>query len=89
MPLFTASVYILQLSLSYCDVWYFFAIASRDIPLSEILPSEASLDALRQRMIVIVERVLVQQLPFLRGTPVTKHVLHEYSTEMAERSEVV
>jgi hypothetical protein len=61
------------------------------IPVDSLLPSEDDAAQLRASMTVMVERILVQYVPFLAHLrdDVTWHIPHQYTTESARRSELV
>lgn len=62
-----------------------------DLELSELLPSEDSNFAVESDFITLVSRILVKYLPafsFLKDV-VVHHNPHQYSQEMAQKSEVV
>lgn len=62
-----------------------------DLELSELLPSEDSNFAVESDFITLVSRILVKYLPafsFFKDV-VVHHVPHQYSQEMAQKSEVV
>jgi len=61
-----------------------------DIPLTAFLPSSDDYDSLKDRMRVIVTRILAHHLPFFRHhSVVDRHVRHRYSSESAATSELV
>ena len=61
------------------------------IPSSDFLPNSLDLQQIRGNLIVLVSRLLTQSIVHLR--PLSKcipdHILHKYSQEMAQKSEVV
>ena len=61
------------------------------IPSSDFLPNSLDLQQIRGNLIVLVSRLLTQYIVHLR--PLSKcipdHILHKYSQEMAQKSEVV
>ena len=59
-----------------------------DLNPSCFLPSPDDFEILRERMIVCVERMLVDIFPLLR-VKIKQHVEHEYSQEMSGKSEIV
>ena len=59
------------------------------IPLSVYLPTVDDYSTLRQRMIVVVARILEHHLAHFKGQPVVRHVLHRFSPESAQTSELV
>ena len=62
-----------------------------DLELSELLPSDDSNFAVESDFITLVSRILVKYLPafsFLKDV-VVRHIPHQYSQEMAQKSEVV
>lgn len=62
-----------------------------DLELSELLPSDDSNFAVESDFITLVSRILVKYLPafsFLKDV-VVHHIPHQYSKEMAQKSEVV
>ncbi len=61
------------------------------IPAMSFLPTQQDWDDVRVRMEVIVQRVLVQIVPWLKSLRhrVSDHIEHEYSNDMAVRSNVV
>ncbi len=61
---------------------------AQDLPFETFLPCHKDWVKLRQRMVIIVQRILVQQFDCL-NTKVTKHVPHLYSEEMCKKSHVV
>ena len=61
-----------------------------DLELSKLLPSEDSNFAVESDFITLVSRILVKYLPalsFLKDV-VVHHIPHQYSQEMAQKSEV-
>ena len=62
---------------------------SKHIPVREILPSTHSIAALKARMIEIVKRILTKHLKCFHNVRLRKHVPHQFSKEMSQKSEVV
>jgi len=63
-----------------------------DIPLSAYLPSNEDRTALRERMAVIVGRILVENIPFFSQycrSGVIHHVSHRFTTESAVKTDTV
>ena len=61
-----------------------------DLELSKLLPSDDSNFAVESDFITLVSRILVKYLPalsFLKDV-VVHHIPHQYSQEMAQKSEV-
>lgn len=61
------------------------------IPASAFLPSYVDWEARRQRCIILVARILVNNIPFLTALKkhVPQHFPHERSKEMAQKTEVI
>ena len=61
------------------------------LPSEMFLPSPDDVRAIHSNMIVLVSRVLTQYIPDLHrfSKVIPSHIIHEYSTEMAKKSEVV
>lgn len=61
------------------------------LPLATFLPSVKDCVALREEFILLFARVLIRYLPWFRCLKpvVPDHMPHEYSTVMAEKSEIV
>lgn len=58
----------------------------------QLLPSKDDDAILRSNFMTLVSRVLVEFIPFFKETfdgVVTRHIQHEYSTEMSTKSQVV
>jgi len=53
------------------------------------LPNVGDYDSLRERLHVVVSRVLVHHLTFFRGQHVQRHICHRYSAESAIKSDLV
>ena len=64
-------------------------VAATHLPLNIFLPSDGDWDVLRERMVVIVSRILRENIPTLRHISVCKHIEHQYSKDSAKRSEWV
>lgn len=66
-------------------------VRASDLPLTAFMPSPEDYNSLRQRMEVIVERILVAHVPWLRDyTSYTcTHILHTHSEESALKSDTV
>jgi hypothetical protein len=64
---------------------------ARAIKRSSFLPNLAEMAAIKDRCCILVERYLVDNMPALEhlASQVNRHIEHIYSTEMAERSEVM
>ena len=63
-----------------------------DIDLGKFMPSPNEIDQYKDRLIVMVERILVKHVKIFRDNfsdCVTKHIRHEKSSEMKEKSELV
>lgn len=62
-----------------------------DIPPSTFLPSPKDWDDVRKRMEVIVQRILVDNIPALQEVKATviQHIAHDHSAEMTERSVII
>ncbi len=61
-----------------------------DLNGADLLPSQADFTSLRNRMIVLVERILVCHIPALSNlsSKVCHHLHHRYSAKMREATEV-
>ncbi len=61
-----------------------------EVPVDFFLPTSADIVKVKANLVVIVSRVLTQYIhglaPFSKA--VTKHILHQYSDEMSQKSEV-
>lgn len=58
----------------------------------QLLPSKEDDRILRDNFIILVSRILVDNIPFFQQTfdgAVTRHIRHKYSTEMATKSQVM
>ena len=62
-----------------------------EIPLTDILPSQADFESLKERMEVIVQRILVKNLKCFEevAEAVEQHIPHQYSAESAQKTECV
>lgn len=63
----------------------------QDIDVSSLLPTEVDIKSLKGFFAIHVARVLKKYMAFFSkfGTKVERHIIHEYSDEMATKSEVV
>lgn len=61
------------------------------LPLATFLPNVQDCVALREEFILLFARVLIRYLPWFKclKSVVPNHMPHEYSTAMAEKSEIV
>ena len=61
-----------------------------EIPLKDFLPGENDFANLRYRMKVIIQRILINRIPFFKGiAQATKHIPHDYSQESSKKSKIV
>jgi hypothetical protein len=62
-----------------------------NIRLTDILPTPDQFNILRDQLLVIIQRILVECVPLFAGCNdrVVDHIQHEYSQEMSYKSEVV
>lgn len=62
-----------------------------NIKLESLLPSPNDEHILKKNLAVLMGRVLIKHLPFFKtfGSGLERHIQHEYSVEMARKSEVV
>ena len=63
-----------------------------EIPIDVFVPSEQTFDSIRQRMGIIVQRILCQHMPHFEehyADTVIQHIHHEHSDESAKKSELV
>lgn len=63
-----------------------------DIPLHNFIPMEKDLMEIRQRMTIIVSRIIVEEVPFFRdnfSNEVTTHIRHQHWRESSQKSNVV
>jgi hypothetical protein len=63
-----------------------------EIPISAYVPSSNDLDELRERMEIIVSRILCQHVPHFKqfyNDVVCWHISHQYSAESAKPSTLV
>ncbi|XP_062602465.1 uncharacterized protein LOC134264190 [Saccostrea cucullata] len=63
-----------------------------DIPLEKFLPRQADFKEVRQRMTVIVARIIVQEIPFFKEhfmDCVPKHIRHKFWRESSKKSNVI
>ena len=63
-----------------------------DLPIHTFLPSEGDFDALRDRMAILVSRVICRHLPWFRThfqSTVVKHIVHPYTLESSQRSALI
>lgn len=62
-----------------------------EIPNETFLPQSRDIQAMKENLVVLVSRILVQYFPALSflSKVVPKHILHRYSQKMAKKSEVV
>ena len=74
---------VVDQSLTHNRLW------ASQIPLSVYLPKVDDYSTVRQRMIVIVSRILEHHLAHFRGQPVVSHIKHRYSSQSAMKSELV
>ena len=63
----------------------------REYPNSLFLPQKGDVLAVKSNLVILVSRILTQYFPAMAflATIVPKHILHRYSREMSEKSEVV
>ena len=66
-----------------------FTCFATDVPLTSYLPSENDMAKRRDRMNIIVQRILIAHMPYFKDCPYPDHIKHEYSTQLAEKSHVV
>lgn len=66
-------------------------VPALSLPLDTYLPQPEDYNALRDRMVVLVERLIVEEFAFFHAyrDVVLKHIPHKYSTEMSRQSSVV
>ena len=64
-------------------------IVPTELPLHTFLPQEMDQAKRRDRMVVIVQRILESHLPYFEGCDVDNHILHKHSDEMAKKSKAV
>ena len=65
-------------------------LKAADIPLTAFLPSADDYECLKDRMLVMVTRILAHHVPFFRQHAViTHHAKHSYTAESAVKSEIV
>ncbi len=62
-----------------------------EVPNDAFLPHSEDIQAVKENLMILVSRILVQYFPTLAflSKVVPKHILHKYSTEMAKKSEAV
>ena len=60
-----------------------------ELPLPSILPSISDFDQLKERMVIIVERIISAYVPAFNSVSVTKHIPHVYSENMSMKNEIV
>jgi len=60
-----------------------------DIPVTAFLTSTEDYDCLKERMSVVISRILANYVPFFRQQSQVYHVPHLYSVESAQKSELV
>jgi hypothetical protein len=63
-----------------------------DIPLEKFLPSPEDLLEIKSRMVIIVARIIVQEIPFFQKhftDSVPKHIRHKFWRESSKKSNVV
>ena len=65
------------------DAW----ISPSDMPLHTFLPTQEDCDHLKQRMIIIVQRILREQAAMLKYTNVPNHFPHKYAEQSSIKSE--
>ncbi|XP_022107179.1 uncharacterized protein LOC110988185 isoform X2 [Acanthaster planci] len=63
--------------------------AEIDVHPSSILPDQKDIQTLKQRMAVIVQRILVQHMSALDDVCVEAHIPHHFTAEMSEKSSLV
>ena len=63
----------------------------KDVDVTQLLPSSEDEHAIRQNFSYLVARVLCKYMLFFKnyGKGLEKHLQHEYSYEMSQKSEVV
>ena len=62
-----------------------------EVPINSFLPQSSDVRAVKSNLVILVSRILIQYFPalaFLSGV-VPKHILHKYTKNMSEKSEVV
>ena len=68
------------------------SLAARDIPLAAYLPNADDYESLRQRMEIVVSRILQHHVPFFAShcsSAVIHHIPHEFTDKSALKSELV
>ena len=62
-----------------------------NVHLESMLPTKKDGEKVRQNMAILVARVLIKNFPFLKSfaRSLGRHILHLYSNEMSQKSEVV
>ena len=63
--------------------------SAREIPLSAFLPDPEDMDQRRERMVVVVQRILVAHLDHFSRCSPPGSVQHEHSDQLATKSDVV
>lgn len=77
---------------SYSDVRPSSCVNSPKHRAAQLLPSQQDDKAIRNNFIILVSRILVDNIPFFMETfdgVVTRHIKHKYFSEMATKSHVV
>lgn len=59
------------------------------IDLDKFFPSRSDECVLKKNIAVLIGRVLVKHIPYLKKFGLERHIQHEFSEEMARKSEVV
>lgn len=62
---------------------------ARDIHISNFLPNEEELISQRQRMLTIVERILVSHFPIFSECHVVEHIPNAHAETSSKKSEIV
>lgn len=65
---------------------------AEDIDISQFLPSVDDLELVRERMEILVSRVVCHHIPHFKlhySDVVTRHIPHQYSHEMSKKSKIV
>ena len=59
------------------------------MPVTAFVPTDEDWATLKTRFMLMVERVIVQHLPYCSSIPVEKHKKHAFYKEMSVKSDIV
>ncbi|XP_061162619.1 uncharacterized protein LOC133171838 [Saccostrea echinata] len=64
-------------------------VNASDIPLQKFLPMEEDITEIKQRMEVIVARIIQKEMPYFNSCKVVPHIRHKFWRESSRKSKVI